>query len=168
MAITFIPQNRSDEADAVMLDYDRRLADQIDADLLEDTLSFLVSVASWEDGEIDRLHGEIEALAESNRNLSAYLRERFPDFGDDFTGGMPVDNVRKVITYLDDYIQILSTGVQTLSTEILSRNQPVQTPKAFKPSTHGAIEGALAALSGDLNHSNVAKAKEILKKALKG
>ncbi len=59
----------------------------------------------WKSHQIDELRKLVQALqawqdvaAESNRNVSAYLKEEFPSL--DLDGGMPVGNVRKVVDYL--------------------------------------------------------------------
>ncbi|KKK70001.1 hypothetical protein LCGC14_2928390, partial [marine sediment metagenome] len=54
----------------------------------------------------DKLRGEVQALeawqnvaAESNRDVSAYLQEKFPSL--ELDGGWPVSNIRKAIEHLE-------------------------------------------------------------------
>ena len=60
----------------------------------------------WKSHQIDKLRGEVQALeawqnvaAESNRDVSAYLQEKFPSL--ELDGGWPVSNIRKAIEHLE-------------------------------------------------------------------
>lgn len=113
--------------------------------------------------EIEKLRGEVQALeawqnvaAESNRDMVAFLRERFSEWPDNFEGDMPTCHVRKVVEYLDNY------------NESLRQNLQVWHDRARSKKSVRCLGKVLDKLSGDLNHDNVAAAKEILKGLLKG
>lgn len=61
----------------------------------------------WKSHRIDKLEGEVYALeawqnvAESNIEITAYLRERFPNWPGNFEGYTPTFHVRKVVEYFD-------------------------------------------------------------------
>jgi hypothetical protein len=69
-----------------------------------------------------KLRGEVQALeawqdvaAQSNRDVSAYLQESFPQWGSSFDEGIPVDNIRQVIEHLDSQIKSQPYTLDVLS-----------------------------------------------------
>ncbi len=110
----------------------------------------------WKSHQIEKLRKEVQALeawqevaAASNRDVSAYLQEKFPSL--ELDGGMPVDNVRKAM----DCMEKMMRPVERLDN-----------PRRRPTLAEEAAEQALGKLSGDLSHDNVAAAKQILRDVL--
>lgn len=120
------------------------------------TVKALLEVLEDRRGKIEELEAWQNVAAESNRDMIAFLRERFSEWPDNFEEGMPTFYVRKVVEYLDNY------------NESLRQNLQMWHDRARSKKSAQCLGKVLEKLSGDLNYNNIAAAKEILKELLKG